>query len=113
MATLADGRIVAARQGQIVGHLVPSGTDAGYPLSPVFSFHREMTIRSLDILDLPLLSRYRRDILPLDSAHILTRGNPLGAMAMLSYLNPRRTVYTAVASRIRRFADGPGDLERR
>ncbi len=57
-----------------------------------------MTIHSLDILDLPLLSRYRRDILPLYSARILTRGNPLGAMAMLSYLNPRRTVYTAVAS---------------
>jgi hypothetical protein len=57
-----------------------------------------MTVHSLDLLDLPLLSRYRRDILPLYSAHILTRGNPLSAMAMLSYLNPRRTVYTAVAS---------------
>lgn len=57
-----------------------------------------MTVRSLDILDLPLLARYRRDVLPLYSARILTRGNPLSAMAMLSYLNPRRTIYTAVAS---------------
>ena len=57
-----------------------------------------MTVRSLDLLDLPLLSRYRRDVLPLYSARILTRGNPLGALAMLSYLNPRRYIYTAVAS---------------
>jgi len=57
-----------------------------------------MTVRPLDLLDMPLLSRYRRDVLPLYSARILTRGNPLGAMAMLSYLNPRRTIYTAVAS---------------
>jgi hypothetical protein len=57
-----------------------------------------MTVRSLDLLDLPLLSRYRRDVLPLYSARSLTRGNPLSAMAMLSYLNPRRYIYTAVAS---------------
>jgi hypothetical protein len=57
-----------------------------------------VTVRSLDFLDLPLLSRYRRDVLPLDSARILTRGNPLGAAAMFSYLNPRRNIYTAIAS---------------
>lgn len=57
-----------------------------------------MTVRSLDFLDIPILSRYRRDVLPLDSARALTRGNPLGAMALLSYLNPRRSIYTAVAS---------------
>ena len=57
-----------------------------------------MTVRSLDLLDLPLLPRYRRNVLSLDSARILTHGNPLGAMAMLSYLNPRRYIYTAVAS---------------
>jgi hypothetical protein len=57
-----------------------------------------MTVRSLDFLDLPFLSRSRRNVLPLYSARILTRGNPLGARAMLSYLNPRRQVYTAVAS---------------
>ena len=57
-----------------------------------------MSVRSLDLLDLPTLSRYRRDVLPLDSARLLTRGDPLGALAMLSYLNPRRHIYTAVAS---------------
>lgn len=57
-----------------------------------------MTVRSLDLLDLPFLSRYRQDILPLDSARFLTRGNPLGATALLSYLNPRRNLYAAVAS---------------
>jgi hypothetical protein len=57
-----------------------------------------MTVRSLDFLDLPLLSRYQREVVSLYSARILTRGNPLGAMAMLSYLNPRRYIYTAIAS---------------
>lgn len=57
-----------------------------------------MIVRSLDVLDLALLSRYRRDMLALDSARILTRGNPLGAAALLSYLDPRRHIYTAVAS---------------
>jgi hypothetical protein len=55
-----------------------------------------MTIRPLDLLDLPTLSRYRRSVLPLDSARILTRGNPLGASALLSYLSPRRNIYTAL-----------------
>jgi len=57
-----------------------------------------MIVRSLDVLDLPMLSRYRRDLLSLDTARILTRGNPLGAVALLSYLNLRRHIYTAVAS---------------
>jgi hypothetical protein len=57
-----------------------------------------MIVRSLDVLDLPLLSRYRRDMLSLDSPRILTHGNPLGAVAMLSYLDPRRHIYTAVAT---------------
>lgn len=57
-----------------------------------------MTVRPLDFLDLPFLPRYRRDVLSLDSARVLTRGDPLGAAALLSYLNPRRNVYTAVAA---------------
>ena len=57
-----------------------------------------MIVRSLDVLDLPQLSRYRRDMLSLDSARILTHGNPLGAVAMLAYLDPRRHIYTAVAT---------------
>jgi hypothetical protein len=57
-----------------------------------------MAVRSLDLLDLPSLPRFRRDVLPLDSARLLTRGNPLGAAALLAYLNPRRYLYTAVSS---------------
>jgi hypothetical protein len=57
-----------------------------------------MLVRSLDVLDLPLLSRYRKDLLSLDSARILTRGDPLSAAALLSYLDPRHHIYTAVAS---------------
>jgi hypothetical protein len=57
-----------------------------------------MNVRPLDVLDLPLLSRYRRDMLALDSAGLLTRGSPLGAAALLSYLDPRRHIYTAVAN---------------
>ena len=56
-----------------------------------------MTVRPLDLLDLPTLSRYRRSVLALDSARILTRGNPLGAAALLSYLSPRPNIYTALA----------------
>ncbi|MBN2386352.1 MAG: hypothetical protein JXB85_04980 [Anaerolineales bacterium] len=58
-----------------------------------------MPVRPLDLLDLPFLPRYQHDVLPLDSARLLTRGNPLGAMALLSYLNPRRQIYTAVNER--------------
>ena len=57
-----------------------------------------MSIRSLDLLDLPFLSRYRQDVLVLDTGRMLTRGNPIGTRAMLSYLNPSRQIYTAVAS---------------
>jgi hypothetical protein len=57
-----------------------------------------MTVRSIDLLDLPFLPRYRRNLVPLDSARILTRGHPLGAMALLSYLNPRRNIYTAIST---------------
>ena len=56
-----------------------------------------MTIRPLDLLDLPSLYRYRGEAVSLDSARLLTRGNPLGAVGMLAYMNPRRHVYTAVS----------------
>jgi hypothetical protein len=57
-----------------------------------------MSVRSVDFLDLPSLLRFRQAILPLDSARLLTRGNPLGTTALLSYLNPRRNLHTALAS---------------
>lgn len=57
-----------------------------------------MTIRPLDILDLPLIARYRNDALTLDSTRALTRGHPLGAVELLAYVNPARHMYSAVAN---------------
>ena len=51
-----------------------------------------MTIRPLDFLDLPTITRYRNDVLTLDSARALTRGHPLGAMGLLSYINQARNL---------------------
>lgn len=56
-----------------------------------------MSIRSLDLLDLPVIARYRNDVLTLDSARALTRGHPLGAMGLLAYINPTRHLYAAIA----------------
>ena len=106
LSCLPDGRIVAAQQGKLLAtsfHPELTG-DARFhefflSLANVETFeHSKMIVRSLDVLDLPLLSRYRRDMLSLDTARILTRGNPLSAVALLSYLDPRRHIYTAVAA---------------
>lgn len=57
-----------------------------------------MTIRSLDLLDIPVIARYRNDVLTLDSARALTRGHPLGAMGLLAYINPARHLYAAISN---------------
>ena len=57
-----------------------------------------MTIRPLDLLDLPIIARYRNDVLTLDSARALTRGHPLSAMGLLAYINPARHLYAAIAN---------------
>jgi hypothetical protein len=57
-----------------------------------------MSIRSLDLLDIPTISRYRNDVLTLDSARALTRGQPLGALGLLTYINPTRHLYAAIAN---------------
>jgi hypothetical protein len=57
-----------------------------------------MTIRPLDLLDLPIIARYRNDVLTLDSARALTRGHPLGTMGLLAYINPARHLYAAIAN---------------
>lgn len=57
-----------------------------------------MTIRPLDLLDIPIITRYRNDVLTLDSARALTRGHPLGAMSLLAYINPARHLYAAIAN---------------
>jgi hypothetical protein len=56
-----------------------------------------MDIRPLDLLDLPTLYHYRGEAVSLDSARLLTRGNPLGAMGLMSYINPSRHIYSAVS----------------
>jgi hypothetical protein len=55
-----------------------------------------MPPRSLDLLDLPTLYRYRGEALSLDSARLLTRGNPLSAAGLVAYFNPARHIYSAV-----------------
>lgn len=55
-----------------------------------------MTIRPLDLLDLPIIARYRNDVLTLDTTRALTRGHPLGAMGLLAYINPARHLYAAL-----------------
>ena len=56
-----------------------------------------MTIRSLDLRDLPHLYRLRGDAIGLDSARTLTRGNPLGAVGLMAYVNPARHIYASTA----------------
>jgi hypothetical protein len=48
------------------------------------------------LLDLPTLYRYRGEVVSLDSARLLTRGNPLGAAGFMSYFNPIRHIYSAI-----------------
>lgn len=57
-----------------------------------------MPIRSLDILDLPLIVRYRDDALTLDSTLALTRGHPLGAAGLFAFINPARNLYAAISN---------------
>jgi hypothetical protein len=57
-----------------------------------------MPPRPLDLLDLPTLYRYRGEALSLDSARLLTRGNPLSAAGLVAYFNPARHIYSAVHS---------------
>jgi hypothetical protein len=51
----------------------------------------------LDLLDLPTLYHYRSEAISLDSARLLTRGNPMGAAGFMSYFNPARHLYTAIS----------------
>jgi hypothetical protein len=56
-----------------------------------------MSVRPLDLLDLITLFNYRHQVVPLDSARALTRGNLMGLTSMLSYLNPQREVVTGIS----------------
>jgi hypothetical protein len=55
-----------------------------------------MSIHPVDLLDLPTLYHYRSEAISLDSARLLTRGNPLGAIGVMAYVNPGRHIYSAV-----------------
>jgi hypothetical protein len=57
-----------------------------------------MSIRPLALLDLPYIYSFRDEAVGLDTARVLTRGNPLGAMRLLSYMNPSRHIYSAIAN---------------
>jgi len=57
-----------------------------------------MPIRPLALLDLPYLYGFRDEAVGLDTARTLTRGNPLGAVGLLSYVNPTRHIYSAIAN---------------
>lgn len=57
-----------------------------------------MTIRPLALLDLPYLYGFREEVVGLDTARTLTRGNPLGAAGLISYVNPARHIYSAIAN---------------
>ena len=61
------------------------------------TYNLSMSIRPLDIRDLPNLYRFRSEVISLDSTRTLTRGNPLGAMGLLAYVNPARHLYSAAA----------------
>ena len=55
-----------------------------------------MSIRPLAIFDLPYLYSFREEAIGLDTARTLTRGNPLGAVGLMAYVNPARHIYSAI-----------------
>lgn len=57
-----------------------------------------MSIRPLALLDLPYIYSFRDEAVGLDATRILTRGNPLGAAGLLSYVNPSRHIFSAIAN---------------
>ena len=56
------------------------------------------SIRPFDLLDLGTLYRLRGEAVSLDSTRLLTRGNPLGAIGVMAYMNPQRHIYAAVCN---------------
>jgi hypothetical protein len=55
-----------------------------------------MTVRPLNLFDLPALGNYRRNLLALDSARAVTRGNLLGLTALFPFFNPGLHMFTAI-----------------
>lgn len=57
-----------------------------------------MPVRPLALLDLPYIYGFRDEAVGLDTARLLTRGNPLSAAGLMSYVNPSRHIYSAIAN---------------
>ncbi|HEX6269979.1 MAG TPA: hypothetical protein VFZ43_07075 [Anaerolineales bacterium] len=55
-----------------------------------------MSIRPLALFDLPYIYSFRDEAIGLDTTRTLTRGNPLGAVGLLAYMNPARHLYSAI-----------------
>lgn len=57
-----------------------------------------MSIRPLAIFDLPYVYSFREEAIGLDTARTLTRGNPLGAVGLMAYVNPAKHIYAAIVN---------------
>jgi len=55
-----------------------------------------MPVRLIDILDFLKLKKYRRDLVPLDTARFLTRGNMLNISTLFPALDPEKEISTAI-----------------
>jgi hypothetical protein len=62
------------------------------------TYNLYMSVRPLALLDLPYIYGFRDGAIGLDTARTLTRGNPLGAAGLMSYVNPSRHIYSAIAN---------------
>ncbi|MBK9924621.1 MAG: hypothetical protein IPP66_04940 [Anaerolineales bacterium] len=62
------------------------------------TYNLNMSIRPLALLDLPYIYSFRDEAVGLDTTRMLTRGNPLGAAGLFSYVNPARHIYSAIAN---------------
>src|SRR5215211_971735 len=57
-----------------------------------------MSIRPLALFDLPYVYSFREEAIGLDTARTLTRGNPLGAVGLMAYMNPAKHIYSAIVN---------------
>jgi len=62
------------------------------------TYNLNMSIRPLALLDLPYIHSFRDEAVGLDTVRALTRGNPLGAVGLLSYVNPSRHIHSVIAN---------------
>ncbi len=103
LASLEDGRIVAAQQGRLLAtsfHPELTGDDRfhRYFLHLAEGERYGMSIRPFDWRDLPALHRYRNQSVFLDSSLVLTRGPMLLSGAILSTLAPAMGITTTVST---------------